>query len=316
MAFVELSSGELQHKSRWDNICIFSAGILQNIALCFVTLLLIFSLPTLLLPLYDRVDGAVITCENICVKFRYHLMNIVDISPLSPLYANLSSAVITGVNGKAVKTPNELITRLEIISAGPSGLCVADRSIEAALELNGKQCCVDELEAASGICLVYANTSSTAFCLLSRSSLPPVSEYAACAGAGECGRAQSCVSVRDPQQHILYVARRSDVSDAALFIGGPRSLLASIELGSLYPRSPLLPLRLPLVLQKLLRFVLSVSLSLALLNAAPVKAFDGESILSNAIGPSAAAPVLAVGTSLLLLNVSFSLFQLIIAFFI
>ena len=50
----------------------------------------------------------------------------------------------------------------------------------------------------------------------------------------------------------------------------------SVELSSFSPRSPLLPLRLPSQLSKLLRYISSISLALALLNVVPSYLLDGQ----------------------------------------
>jgi hypothetical protein len=64
MAFVELLVGRLESKSRWDSVCIFSAGILQNVSLCLGVRLLSLLLPVVLFPLYGPVDGAAVTCTS------------------------------------------------------------------------------------------------------------------------------------------------------------------------------------------------------------------------------------------------------------
>jgi hypothetical protein len=135
-----------------------------------------------------------------------------------------------------------------------------------------------------------------------------------CSDTSPCPSSFTCVRTRENHHHFVYVSvadASSSSLDDALFIGPLRNLLSSVELSSSYPRLSLFPVRLPLILDKLLRFLLSVSFSLALLNAAPVRALDGENLVTRSLGSLAASPVLAFGSSLLILNVGLSLAHLV-----
>ncbi|KAJ2773276.1 hypothetical protein IWQ56_001055 [Coemansia nantahalensis] len=116
---------------------------------------------------------------------------------------------------------------------------------------------------------------------------------ARCLSDADCARhgagpGQLCVvpSSPFPDGRVLrlhYCAPGTSHREMLVYAGSPAALWLEVQVSSLAPRWAWVPSRLPLWAETLLRYVLSFSLALCLLNATPAWHLDGDLILRHLI---------------------------------
>ncbi|XXQ34675.1 Endopeptidase S2P [Plasmodiophora brassicae] len=288
IAFVEIDQQRLEERSHVARQ-VASAGILHNVALAVLCRMLISLLPVLLLPLYSSGARPIISW----------------ISPESPLYANVTAgcdAVVASLNGVPVTSAASLQDHLSGMAVGPPGLCMDRSAIDASRLRFGSECC--NSSTAPGHCF-QADDSTPPFCVASRDVLP--SRPIQCVQRDQCKAAgDRCVAPSAQDQRVVYI----DIHTRTLiFVGDPLLLGATMEVTDLQPRLPgVVPVRGPIVVAEFLRLAMSVSTSLAFVNAAPVNYFDGEHLAMAFLTPSSNGAALVesalhIGSLCLIANV-------------
>eukprot|EP00474_Spongospora_subterranea_P001579 CRZ02037.1 hypothetical protein [Spongospora subterranea] len=253
-AFVEVDQGELLARSQRVSRAVFAAGILHNFAIAAVAGLALLLLPLLIFPLY-----------------RHDLHpTIVWTSPMSPL-SNISSSGDTRLmflNDITVSNSDDLPGYLSSINSAPAGICLDPHAISAAFASNGDTCCQN---ASPEYCFSHIDGHSP-FCISSRNSLPPRS--ISCDNSTPCTDPLYSTCAIVPGSHVIYIQSSQAVH---IFIGHPFELLNAIEVTDYVPRfGRLFPVRGALWMSRFLTFLASTSLSLGVVNSAPVHYLDGE----------------------------------------
>ena len=260
-AFVDLSTAELSSLAPSDQLKVYTAGVWHNIALSSIAYGLILSYPYLLLPSYHHLEGVLVADLK---------WNSTVTGPSGLEIGN----ILTSVNDCPIKSAKDFHFCLQ--NRDKVGYCFDTQQLD---QLQCTHCCVQNNSS-------YLNFKSSnnvqgqeEFCLHVRTAIN--------SSAGFCqsncvATHQQCVfpQLLFPHESLWHIKRKDQGEEDKrdfLFIGYPSDLYAGITaMSDFVPKYPILPLTLPIILEKLLYYTCSFSLALGLINIVPCTMLDGQ----------------------------------------
>lgn len=299
-AWVELDDDDLQSLTPVQRLKISAAGVWHNALLCIMCLLVILCVPWLASPCFGQGHGI-------------SVVQVADDFSLSGLVR--PGDIIDHIDHTPITSVDQWHSVLEAAMSPPSlpGYCVPAAAIQANF-VHGTSCCdVDSSSPSPHTCFstipnmvpssnrhhyneqtldsASSHASYTRICMSAREHIlsPSVSR---CSASQACAHPTSevCVQPVLENEYIRVLGLGMADERRFLFAGDPRELVAGIRASDYVPRAWfttvvqwLAPRFLhfslfhwPDMLLHLLRFVIAVSASLALLNSAPIHYADGS----------------------------------------
>jgi S2P endopeptidase len=347
-AFVQLPDDLHVGLSPYRQLKIFCAGVWHNFVLALIGLLLLFSLPALLSLAYRQPNGVLVGSVPETSPLHGHLFagDIIVAIDDTPVHSRADwlrtlTALHTAVSEPSSNSSDAARSSPPRVAA--RGYCVFESWVGEGHDNNNhadnsSPPCCDFSAAERGPLQCFrwhpdglGDDAAREVCLSARKvmsdSLEGCQSNAACAPEG----GSVCLyPVTDPGHLIVKLTIGPGQSSApqspgardglVLFDGTPASLYHSIIASDYEPRLRFLSPFLPEDLDEALRYLVSISMALALLNIAPVYYLDGQHALSAILQLVDLAPstrtvlttYLLGGTSLLLAaNIAVSLVSLL-----
>ena len=256
-AFVELPTAELESRTAWQQLRVFSGGVWHNIVLAATASLFSLSLHLLLCPLYTTGLGLTVT-------------SLSPASSLSGPSGLMEGQVMRAVQGQKVTTRRDLSLVLASILAKPQpGLCVSDE-VATELQVSAPHSCCPP-ERTDSLCFTSAGSHDK--CL-------PVRALLARTGGvwcdETCGAQCWTPSLEINSTKLIIVTRRNERD--FLYIGNPGLLYTELTVSEFVPVFDWLPLSAPDIIVKFLSYLSAFSAGLAVLNVVPSYLLDGQHI--------------------------------------
>ena len=262
-AFVELPTAELQSRTAWQQLLVYSGGVWHNIVLALTASLLSLSLPALVSPLYRTGLG-------------------VRVTSLAPGSSALGPSglepghLITALQDRPVTTRRDFsLAVASLLSQPQAGLCLSQAEVtKLSLSQPSSSCC--PADRPDSLC--FSSQNSLARCLPVR---PLVA--GAVVGGGWClhtcqAGGLDCWTPRLENNNTLLVLTRRDHKHF-LYIGNPAVLYTELKVSEFVPVSPWLPPAAPDVCLDFLSYLSAFSAGLAVLNVVPSYLLDGQHIV-------------------------------------
>ncbi|GAB6033205.1 Regulator of sigma-E protease RseP [Chamberlinius hualienensis] len=274
-AFVHFSTEQLQTLHPWRQLKVYSAGIWHNVVLVIVAVFILLVSPFLFSLGYTQGEGIVV--QDVDKSFHPGLV---------------FGDWVTGVDGCQVTDFNSWYDCLYKVASSPQvGQCISEDHLEQykwnstgmTLYVEDVDCCLpDDL---SGVCFMWLNPSSDPqkikkYSCIGARKLFEQSETS-CYSEEECNPGSACMmpSVFNGTR-LIRINRHG--KNEGLFIQRVSDFYYSVTTSNFVPKSSYVPIILPYVVDNLLRYLISFSGALALLNAVPCHALDGQWLV-NAI---------------------------------
>ncbi|MBN3299158.1 MBTP2 protease, partial [Amia calva] len=275
-AFVDLFTTHLQLISPVQQLRIFCAGVWHNFVLCVAALTFLLLLPFCLFPFYYTGAGALIT-------------EVVEDSPASGPRGLFVGDLVTRLEDCAVRGVEDWHSCLKDIShRGQTGYCVNAASIQHGRgnsrgyrRLDGSmECCSNN--SLTDVCFSYSNNLESRLfaCLPARKTIE-LSQT--CRSNTDCQKdfvPSLCVFPSLENQTRLIRVKHQPQGDM-LFVGYPLHLQYAVSLTNFVPRYGFLHFDLPVVIETFCKYLVSLSGALAVINAVPCFALDGQWMLSS-----------------------------------
>uniref|UniRef100_A0A1A8EJV4 Membrane-bound transcription factor site-2 protease n=1 Tax=Nothobranchius korthausae TaxID=1143690 RepID=A0A1A8EJV4_9TELE len=279
-AFVDLFTTHLNLVSPTQQLRIFCAGVWHNFVLCVAALAFLFLLPVLLFPAYTTGAGALVT-------------EVVQGSAADGPRGLSVGDIVTGLESCPVRGVEDWSNCLSHLShVQQTGYCVPLSSLQPSWA-HGRP--YKRLDGTTDCC---SNNSLTDLCfsyvkLQSRNSRErefacmPVRKMVAgtrvCRTDSDCATHSTAASVcvtpsLENQTRLIRVTHPPNTH--MLFVGFPPHLQHAVSLTNFVPRFGFLHLDLPIFLETFLKYVVSLSGALAVVNSVPCFALDGQWMLS------------------------------------
>ncbi|XP_069745591.1 membrane-bound transcription factor site-2 protease isoform X2 [Narcine bancroftii] len=275
-AFVDLYTNHLQLISPIQQLRVFCAGVWHNFVLALMALLVLYSLPLFLLPLYYTGIGALIT-------------EVTEHSPASGPRGLFAGDLIKYVENCSVYSVEDWHKCMEEISLNPQiGYCVHEATLQhlssvgrAYKRLDGTtECCSNN--SLVDICFSFHGNLQMPqhVCLAARKAIESSS---VCQKNTDCQKESVhslCAKPSVENQTRLIRVKHSSPMDM-LFVGHPVHLQYAVSLTNYMPRFSFLHLDIPVVIETFCKYLLSLSGALAVINAVPCFALDGQWMLNS-----------------------------------
>ncbi|XP_044139893.1 membrane-bound transcription factor site-2 protease [Bufo gargarizans] len=275
-AFVDLFTTHLQLVSPIQQLRIFCAGVWHNFILGLLGILILFPLPAILYPFYYTGVGALVT-------------EVVEDSPASGPRGLFVRDIITQIQDCPVTSVDDWHKCLNDISLKPqTGFCISTAILQQLhfpsrvyRRLDGSvECCSNN--SLSDICFSYAGNgySQQHACLPARKAIHSSPE---CQSNADCPKssAHSVCAIPSIENQTRLIRVKHPPQLDMLFIGYPAHLEYGVSLSSFIPRYKFLSVDLPVVIETFCKYVISLSGALAVINAVPCFALDGQWILNS-----------------------------------
>ncbi|XP_048348504.1 membrane-bound transcription factor site-2 protease [Sphaerodactylus townsendi] len=275
-AFVDLFTTHLQLISPIQQLRIFCAGVWHNFVLGVASLVVLFILPALLFPFYYTGTGALVT-------------EVTEDSPANGPRGLYVGDLVTALQDCSVHSVEDWNSCLEEISRKPqTGYCIK-ATIQQQLSVSSRgfrrldgtiECCSNN--SLTDVCFSYSNNLDSRLytCLPARKA---IEASRLCRTNMDCQKdfvPSLCVTPSLENQTRLIRVKHSSQIDM-LFVGHPLHLQYTVSLSSFIPRHSFLSVDLPVVLETFCKYLISLSGALAVINAVPCFALDGQWILNS-----------------------------------
>ncbi|XP_020386760.1 membrane-bound transcription factor site-2 protease [Rhincodon typus] len=275
-AFVDLYTNHLQLISPIQQLRVFCAGVWHNFILALMALLVLYSLPIFLFPLYYTAIGALVT-------------EVAENSAASGPRGLTAGDLVKYVENCSVYSVEDWHKCIEDISVKPQiGYCISEAAMQ---QLSSVGRAYRRLDGTTECC---SNNSLVDICFSYRGNLQ-IPQYACLAArkaielSQVCQRNTDCPKELAPslcvkpslenQTRLIRVKHLSPM--AMLFVGHPVHLQYAVSLTNYMPRFGFLHLDFPVVIETFCKYLLSLSGALAVINAVPCFALDGQWMLSS-----------------------------------
>lgn len=320
-AFVDLHTESLMAISPKRQLKIYCAGIWHNFVLVLLGIILLVSLPTTMSLLYTTGEGVVIT----------------DLAKNSP---------VAGPRGLSIGSRLKSINGCPLLTADDWGRCLSatvfypqngycqqigkmqdgDNTVQLYKGLGGQvECCRND--SASDLCFYYQigssqeNIQKKYQCLTARKT----TEAARCHKNSDCLQVRKTVCVHPSLDNTSRLIRvLHDKGPPVLYVGDPYLFGFTVSVSGYIPKYNILPFYLPQTIDTFCKYLISLSGALAILNAVPCYALDGQwifqafiesyltSLIPNPLDRQAVNSLgLLFGTLILMANVALALFTLL-----
>lgn len=260
VAFVELGTNSFNGADVRRRLAIVCAGVWHNVVLAAFCALLLIGHPVLLFPVCSFGTGAAVTS-------------------LSPEENALTSGdLMESVNGCLVTGKQTWRDCVSSISHNNlTGYCLTESFTrkERSHSPHPEVCCTEDLSRH----LCFTDRQGERFCLPARTV---VDHNPLCSDWNDCPFASLCLKPEISEDRIrLFRVSRKD-RQSFIFYGTGQQLLVSVLTADCAVRSHWIPVSLILAYDSLLRYLISFSLALAMLNVVPCFFLDGQFIVSAA----------------------------------
>ncbi|XP_044297632.1 membrane-bound transcription factor site-2 protease isoform X2 [Varanus komodoensis] len=275
-AFVDLFTTHLQLISPVQQLRIFCAGVWHNFMLGLVSLAVLFLLPAILFPLYYTGAGALV-------------IEVAEDSPANGPRGLFVGDLVTSLQDCSVHNVEDWNSCLGKISLKPqTGYCIKSSILQQLSfpsrgfrRLDGTvECCSNN--SLTDVCFSYSNNLNSHLyaCLPARKT---IEASQLCHTNKDCQKnfvSSLCVTPSlENQTRLIRVNHLPQVD--MLFVGHPLHLQYTVSLSSFVPRHNFLSMDLPVVLETFCKYLISLSGALAVINAVPCFALDGQWILNS-----------------------------------
>ncbi|KAM3836662.1 membrane-bound transcription factor site-2 protease isoform 1-T1 [Vipera latastei] len=277
-AFVDLFTTHLQLISPIQQLRIFCAGVWHNFVLGAAGLVVLFFLPAILYPFYYTGAGALVT-------------EVTQDSPANGPRGLFVGDIVTSLQDCSVYSVEDWNACLEKLYRKPqTGYCIKSSILQQLSipvrgfkRLDGTvECCNNN--SLTDVCFSYSNKLNSHMtqyaCLPARKTIE-ASEL--CQTNKDCPKdfiPSTCVTPSLENQTKLIRVKHPPQIDM-LFVGHPMHLQYTVSLSSFVPRYSFLTLDLPLIMETFCKYLISLSGALAVVNAIPCFALDGQWILNS-----------------------------------
>ncbi|XP_040194184.1 membrane-bound transcription factor site-2 protease [Rana temporaria] len=275
-AFVDLFTTHLQLVSPVQQLRIFCAGVWHNFILGVLGLLILFPLPVFLYPFYYTGVGALVT-------------EVLEDSPASGSRGLFIRDIITQVQDCTITKVDDWHTCLADISQKPQiGYCISTLTLQQLhfpsrvyRRLDGSiECCSNS--SLTDVCFAYSgNKQSQQYsCLPARKAIQASLE---CRSNIDCQKAapNSVCAIPSIENQTRFIRVKHPPQLDMLFIGFTVHLEYGVSLSSFIPRYEILSIDLPVMIETFCKYIISLSGALAVINAVPCFALDGQWILNS-----------------------------------
>eukprot|EP00051_Salpingoeca_urceolata_P019500 m.285411 g.285411 ORF g.285411 m.285411 type:complete len:533 (-) comp19433_c1_seq11:1738-3336(-) len=279
-AFVELHPIHLGLVRPIQQLRIYCAGVWHNTIVLLVALILTWNLPGLLLLAYDRGDG----------------LAVADVAPQSPLRESLADGdVITSIDFCTLQNGKDWMRCLNqshvMYQTGRTGLCVP-----SALMASGHvswtprhpsdlDCCADSAGhsyLSSHLCFQAAGQGAHptrgdgGFSCLPVRQVIATSAVRRCSQLSDCNSDHFCANITAESLSTRLLAINRKDGWPVLFFGSMGDVYRGLTLSEYVPRSEMVHVAWPAVIDTSLRYLSSISAAFAVLNMLPTFSMDGE----------------------------------------
>ncbi|KAG9330448.1 hypothetical protein JZ751_024440 [Albula glossodonta] len=275
-AFVDLFTTHLHLISPVQQLRIFCAGVWHNFMLCVVALSVLLLLPLFLFPLYSTGAGALV-------------IEVVEGSAASGPRGLFVGDLVTQLEDCPVQGVEDWHTCIKHLSQSPqTGYCVHSASLQLSWasgrvyrRLDGTmECCSNG--SLSDLCFSYSNNQENKMfaCLPARKTME---SSRTCRSNADCQAdpTPSLCVVPSLENQTRLIRVRHPPQSHMLFLGYPLHLQLAVSLTNFVPRFGFLHFDLPVVLETFCKYLVSLSGALAVVNAVPCFALDGQWILTS-----------------------------------
>ncbi|XP_012675652.1 membrane-bound transcription factor site-2 protease isoform X2 [Clupea harengus] len=282
-AFVDLFTTHLNLISPIQQLRIFCAGVWHNFILCVAALCFLLLLPLMLFPLYYTGAGALVT-------------EVVEGSPSSGPRGLFVGNLVTSLEDCAVHGVEDWNWCIRQLSQQPqTGYCAGTKNLQiswaagrAYKRLDGTmECCSNN--SLTDLCFSYHNNQDGKMyaCLPARKTME---SSRTCRTNADCqqpqpkqqdGAGPSLCMVPSLENQTRLIRVRHPPHQDMLFVGYPSHLQYSVSLTNFVPRLSFLHLDLPVLLETFCKYLVSLSGALAVVNAVPCFALDGQWMLTS-----------------------------------
>ncbi|KAI5091991.1 membrane-bound transcription factor site-2 protease, partial [Silurus meridionalis] len=274
-AFVDLFTTHLNLISPIQQLRIFCAGVWHNFMLCVAAVCFLFLLPLLLFPFYYTGAGALVT-------------EVVEGSPSSGPRGLFVGGLVTGLDECEVSSVDSWHSCIQQLSLRPpTGYCVRHHTLQLHHALGREfkrldgtmECCGNN--SLTDLCFYYTTQSNNKLfaCLPARKT---IQTSRTCRSNSDCETdvtpSVCVIPSLENQTHLIRV--KHPPRDDMLFVGYMSHLQYSVSLTNFVPRLGFLHLDLPVMLETLCKYLVSLSGALAVVNAVPCFALDGQWMLN------------------------------------
>ncbi|KAM6447160.1 membrane-bound transcription factor site-2 protease isoform 1-T1 [Liasis olivaceus] len=316
-AFVDLFTTHLQLISPIQQLRIFCAGVWHNFVLGVGSLVVLFFLPAILYPFYYTGAGALVT-------------EVTQDSPANGPRGLFVGDLVTSLQDCSVHSVEDWNACLGKIYQKPqTGYCIKTSILQQLSfptrgfkRLDGTvECCSNN--SLTDVCFSYSNNLNSH--LIQYACLPARKTIEAsqlCQTNKDCPKdfiPSMCVTPSLENQTRLIRVKHPPQIDM-LFVGHPLHLQYTVSLSSFIPRYSFLTLDLPVIMETFCKYLISLSGALAVINAIPCFALDGQWILNSFLEATASTfivekqnrellgfLILLAGSALLAANVALGL---------
>ncbi|KAM9319274.1 membrane-bound transcription factor site-2 protease [Gastrophryne carolinensis] len=275
-AFVDLFTTHLQLVSPIQQLRIFCAGVWHNFILAVLGILILFPLPVLLYPFYYTGVGALVT-------------EVLEDSPASGPKGLFVRDVVTKLQDCTVRNVDDWHQCIADISLKPqTGYCITTASLQQLhfpsrvfKRLDGSvECCSNN--SLTDVCFSFTrNGESLQYaCLPARKTIQASLE---CRSNIDCQKAapKSMCAIPSIENQTRLIRVKHPPQLDMLFIGYPLHLEYGVSLSSFIPRYNFLSIDFPVMIETFCKYLISLSGALAVINAVPCFALDGQWILNS-----------------------------------
>ncbi|XP_010333168.2 membrane-bound transcription factor site-2 protease isoform X1 [Saimiri boliviensis] len=275
-AFVDLFTTHLQLISPVQQLRIFCAGIWHNFVLALLGILALVLLPVILLPFYYTGVGVLIT-------------EVAEDSPAIGPRGLFVGDLVTHLQDCPVTNVQDWNECLDTIAYEPQiGYCISASTLQqlsfpvrAYKRLDGStECCNNH--SLTDVCFSYRNNFNKRLhtCLPARKA---VEATQVCRTNKDCEKSSSsnfCI-IPSLETHTRLIKVKHPPQIDMLYVGHPLHLHYTVSITSFIPRFNFLSIDLPVVVETFVKYLISLSGALAIVNAVPCFALDGQWILNS-----------------------------------
>lgn len=275
-AFVDLFTTHLQLISPVQQLRIFCAGIWHNFILALLGILALILLPVILLPFYYTGVGVLIT-------------EVAEDSPAIGPRGLFVGDLVTHLQDCPVTNVQDWNECLDTITYEPQiGYCISASTLQqlsfpvrAYKRLDGStECCNNH--SLTDVCFSYRNNFNKRLhtCLPARKA---VEATQVCRTNKDCKKSSSssfCI-IPSLETHTRLIKVKHPPQIDMLYVGHPLHLHYTVSITSFIPRFKFLSIDLPVVVETFVKYLISLSGALAIVNAVPCFALDGQWILNS-----------------------------------
>ncbi|XP_015993719.1 membrane-bound transcription factor site-2 protease-like isoform X2 [Rousettus aegyptiacus] len=273
-AFVDLFTTHLQVISPVQQLRIFCAGIWHNFILALMGILALILLPVILLPFYYTGIGVLVT-------------ELAEDSPAIGPRGLFVGDLVTQLQDCPITNVQDWNDCLDTIAYEPQiGYCISTSTLQqlsfpvrAYKRLDGStECCNNH--SLTNVCFSYINNINKHLhaCLPVRKA---VEDNQVCRANKDCKKDSSFCIWPSLEIHSRLIKVKHPPQIDTLYIGHPQNLQYTVSITGFIPRFNFLSIDLPVTVETFVKYLISLSGALAIVNAVPCFALDGQWILNS-----------------------------------